>query len=165
VGRGDAEGVRRATAAALIVGVGFMSLTAVMFVSMPGGLARLYTSEADVLRLAVLLLPIAGVFQIFDGLQVVSLGLLRGLGDTRVPMIANVLGFWCLGIPMSLWLGFELNHGAVGLWWGLVLGLVVVAVFLLLRLKQRESRDLVRIMIDEQIKPETSSEAFKGLAD
>lgn len=165
VGRGDADGVRRATAAALVVGAGFMSLTAVLFVSIPDWLAGIYTSELRVLELAVLLLPIAGVFQVFDGLQVVSLGLLRGLGDTRVPMIVNVLGFWCLGIPVSLWLGFVAGYGAVGLWWGLVLGLAIVALFLLLRLKQRQSRDLVRIIIDEQVRPVSASDAVGTLAD
>ena len=74
----------------------------------------LYTRDATVLALAALLLPIAGVFQVFDGLQVVAIGLLRGLGDTRMPMIVNVVGFWCIGMPVSLWLGFGLDYGAVG---------------------------------------------------
>jgi MATE family multidrug resistance protein len=150
VGRGDADGVRRSTVAALLIGAGFMSLTALLFIGAPEFLARIYTPELDVLALAVLLLPIAGVFQVFDGVQVVALGLLRGLGDTRVPMLVNVLGFWCLGMPVSLWLGFGLDFGAVGLWWGLVVGLLMVAIFLILRLKQREERDLARLIIDEQ---------------
>jgi MATE family multidrug resistance protein len=150
VGRGDADGVRRSTVAALLIGAGFMSLTALLFIGAPEFLARIYTPELEVLELAVLLLPIAGVFQVFDGVQVVALGLLRGLGDTRVPMLVNVLGFWCLGMPVSLWLGFGLDFGAVGLWWGLVVGLLMVAVFLILRLKQREERDLARLIIDEQ---------------
>ena len=72
----------------------------------PELLSRAYTSDPGVLALAVLLMPIAGVFQVFDGLQVVSIGLLRGLGDTRVPMLVNIVGFWCIGIPVSLTLGF-----------------------------------------------------------
>ncbi len=120
-----------------------------LFVAFPRVFAAAYTNDAEVLALAVLLLPIAGVFQVFDGLQVVSIGLLRGLGDTRVPMVANIVGFWCFGMPVSLWLGFGLGYGAVGLWWGLVIGLVVVAVFLVARVRHRESRDLARIMIDE----------------
>jgi len=150
VGRGDAAGVRRSTSAALIVGVGFMLGAGALFVYAPGPLARLYTSDAAVLALAVQLLPIAGVFQVFDGLQVVSIGLLRGLGDTQVPVISNIVGFWCLGIPVSLWLGFGAGYGAVGLWWGLVVGLVIVALFLILRVRQRQSRDLSRVIIDEQ---------------
>jgi MATE family multidrug resistance protein len=148
VGRGDPDAVRRSTFAALLVGAGFMTVAALLFMLFPGFLAGLYSREAAVLQLAIVLLPIAGVFQVFDGLQVVALGLLRGLGDTRVPMLVNVLGFWCIGMPVSLWLGFGLDYGAVGLWWGLVAGLVIVALFLILRLQYRERRDLARVVID-----------------
>jgi MATE family multidrug resistance protein len=149
VGRGDPDAVRRSTFAALLVGAAFMTVAAVCFILFPGFLAGIYSREADVLQLAILLLPIAGVFQVFDGLQVVALGLLRGLGDTRVPMLVNVIGFWCIGMPVSLWLGFGLDYGAVGLWWGLVVGLVMVALFLIIRLQHRERRDLARVVIDE----------------
>jgi MATE family multidrug resistance protein len=64
-------------------------------------------------------------------------------------MIVNVVGFWCLGIPVSLWLGFRLDYGAQGLWWGLVLGLTIVALILLLRLRRHASRDLSRVVIDD----------------
>ncbi|HET7132365.1 MAG TPA: MATE family efflux transporter, partial [Gammaproteobacteria bacterium] len=90
VGRGDPAAVRRGTLAALAVGAGFMAVMAAVLVAVPKPLARLYTADPDVLALTVVLLPIAGVFQVFDGLQVVSLGLLRGLGDTRVPVIAGL---------------------------------------------------------------------------
>jgi MATE family multidrug resistance protein len=152
VGRGDAGGVRRATFASLVVGAGFMLCTGVLFVTVPGVLASLYTQDAAVLALAALLLPLAGVFQVFDGLQVVAIGLLRGLGDTRMPLIVNVIGFWCVGIPVSLWLGFGLDYGAVGLWWGLVVGLFVVAAFLIARVYRREHEDLERVIIDEHAK-------------
>ena len=150
VGREDPDGVRRSSMAALVVGAGFMTLTAAAFISFPEFLAGIYTKDAEVLFLAALLLPIAGVFQVFDGIQVVSVGLLRGLGDTRVPMIASLLGFWFLGMPVSLWLAFGLGLGAVGLWWGLVVGLGTVSLFLVLRIKHREERDLARIIIDER---------------
>jgi MATE family multidrug resistance protein len=152
VGRGDAEGVRRATVASLAVGAGFMLFTGGLFILAPAPLAGLYTSDALVLALAALLLPLAGLFAVFDGLQVVAIGLLRGLGETRMPMIVNVIGFWCIGMPVSLWLGFGLDYGAVGLWWGLVVGLVIVAVFLIVRVRQREKHGLERIMIDEHAK-------------
>jgi len=153
LGREDVAGVRRSSLAALIVGAGFMSLTAVMFLAIPGVLAGLYTANTDVLRLAVLLLPIAGVFQVFDGTHVVCLGVLRGLGDTRVPMILSTLGFWCLGIPVSLGLAFGLGLGAPGLWWGLVAGLAIVAIVLVVRLWRREHQRLERIVIDDQMRP------------
>lgn len=153
VGREDVAGVRRSSLAALLVGAGFMSLTAVTFITVPGLLAGLYSTNADVIRLAVLLLPIAGVFQIFDGTQVVCLGVLRGLGDTRVPMVLSTLGFWCLGIPVSVGLAFGLGLGATGLWWGLVAGLGVVAIVLLVRLWRREHQSIDRIVIDEHVEP------------
>jgi MATE family multidrug resistance protein len=155
VGRGDAEGVRRATVASLFVGAGFMLCTAALFILAPAPLAGMYTRDVVVLALAALLLPLAGLFQVFDGLQVVAIGLLRGLGDTRTPMIINVVGFWCIGMPVSLWLGFGLDYGAEGLWWGLVVGLIIVAVFLILRVRQREKHDLTRIIIDEHAKAAT----------
>jgi len=89
------------------------------------------------------------VFAVFDGLQVVAIGLLRGLGETRVPMIVNVIGFWCIGMPVSLTFGFALGYGAVGLWWGLVVGLVIVATFLIARVRRREQQDFSRLIIDE----------------
>ncbi len=152
VGRGDPEGVRRSTAASLVVGAGFMLCTGAMFILAPQPLASLYTADVTVLALAALLLPLAGLFQVFDGLQVVAIGLLRGLGDTRTPMIVNVIGFWCIGMPVSLWLGFGLDFGAVGLWWGLVVGLVMVATFLIVRVRQRETHGLARVIIDEHAK-------------
>jgi MATE family multidrug resistance protein len=152
VGRGDAEGVRRATVASLTVGAGFMLCMGALFTFAPEPLAGIYTRDAVVLGLAALLLPLAGLFAVFDGLQVVAIGLLRGLGDTRMPMIVNVFGFWCIGMPVSLWLGFGLDYGAVGLWWGLVVGLIIVAVFLIARVRQREQHGLERIIIDEHTK-------------
>jgi MATE family multidrug resistance protein len=149
VGGGDAAAVRRSSVAALLAGAAFMSITAALFIGVPHALANLYTRDAAVLALAAVLLPIAGVFQVFDGLQVVAIGVLRGLGDTHVPMIANVVAFWCIGMPVSLWLAFSLRLGAIGLWWGLVLGLFMVACFLIARVVQRARGDVTRVAIDE----------------
>jgi MATE family multidrug resistance protein len=151
VGRGDPAALRRASVAALLVGAGFMACTAALFIGVPRALAQIYTTDAAVLGLAVVLLPIAGVFQVFDGLQVVAIGVLRGLGDTQVPMIVNILGFWCIGMPISLWLGFGLDMGAEGLWWGLVVGLMIVAVFLIARVAQRARGSVARLSIDEPV--------------
>jgi multidrug resistance protein, MATE family len=150
VGRGDQAQARRAAGAALLLGVSFMALCGALFLSMPRLLASLYTDDAAVIALSVLLLRLAGVFQIFDGLQVVAAGVLRGVADTRVPMIIGLLGFWIIGMPISLWLGLRQGQGAVGLWWGLVAGLAVVAFVLLARMVHRLSGDLSRIIIDEQ---------------
>jgi multidrug resistance protein, MATE family len=148
VGRGDGVGASRASRAALFLGVGFMTLTAVIFLLFPAPLAAVYSRDAGVLAVAATLIPIAGVFQVFDGVQAVASGLLRGLGDTRAPMIVNLLGFWLFGIPVSVYLGLNSPLGAVGLWWGLVVGLAAVAFFLLLRLRRWLRRGVRRVVID-----------------
>jgi multidrug resistance protein, MATE family len=148
VGRGDAAATRGAARAALISGAAFMSVTAALFLVFPRGLAGLYSRDYAVLSIAAALIPIAGVFQVFDGLQVVSAGVLRGAGDTRGPMLINLLGYWILGIPLSIYLGFFHGLGPMGLWWGLVLGLGVVATSLLIRVRIRLARTQRRVMID-----------------
>lgn len=149
VGRADPPGARRAAGAGLIVGGAFMTLTAALFLLMPGPLARLYSPDVAVVALAVVLLPIAGIFQVFDGLQVVSSSILRGIGDTRAPMLINLLGFWGVGLPVGLLLAFPLERGAAGVWWGLAVGLGVVALLLWLRVRSRFGRDLRRVLIDD----------------
>lgn len=151
VGRSDGPGVRRAAASALACGAGFMACTALAFLGLPRGLAGAYTSDAAVIAVAAALIPIAGVFQVFDGIQVVSSGILRGLGDTRAPMVVNVLGFWLVGLPVSLALGFHVGLGPRGLWWGLVAGLAAVACLLLLRIASRLTRPLARVVVDEPL--------------
>jgi MATE family multidrug resistance protein len=148
VGREDLAAARRAAAVALLVGIGWMLLSSSAFVAFPRLLASAYSSDAGVLRLAGVLIPIAGMFQVFDGTQVVSVGVLRGLGDTRAPMWINVLGFWFVGFPVSVGLGFGLGFGPVGLWWGFVAGLAAVAVLLLARVRSRLRRALTRVRID-----------------
>lgn len=149
VGRGDMPGARRAARAALACGVAFMTMTALIMLAVPTPLARIYSREAGVVTLAASLLPIAGTFQVFDGLQVVSLGILRGLADTRAPFLIALLGFWLLGFPVSLALGFQRGLGAVGLWWGLVVGLAAVAALLLARVRARLRRDVGRVAVDQ----------------
>jgi multidrug resistance protein, MATE family len=148
IGAGASGGARRAAAAGLLIGTSFMSGTGALFIFAPRALASAYTSEYEVIALASLLIPIAGFFQIFDGLQVVSAGALRGAGDTQAPLIVNIIGFWCIGLPTSWLLGFKLGYGPEGLWWGFVAGLGAVAVFLLIRLAWRFHGDIRRIDVD-----------------
>jgi len=148
IGRGDQSGARRAVSAALVCGGGFMACTAIVFLAIPGPLASTFTNSAEVLAVAIALIPIAGFFQVFDGLQVVAAGILRGMGDTRAPMLINVLGFWLAGVPVSLWLGFRLQMGPSGLWYGFVAGLGVVAVLLLWRVSIKLRRPLCRVLVD-----------------
>ncbi|HUF30669.1 MAG TPA: MATE family efflux transporter [Gemmatimonadaceae bacterium] len=150
VGRVDPEDARGASRAAIVLGGGFMASMAVVMLTMPELLARAYTTDTAVIALAAALIPIAGVFQIFDGLQVVSIGILRGVGDTRTPLIVNLLGFWLIGLPVSLFLAFRMGYGPVGLWWGLVVGLAAVAIALLARVRARLGQEMRRLVIDDE---------------
>jgi MATE family multidrug resistance protein len=111
--------------------------------------------------MAAVLIPIAGVFQVFDGIQVVSIGVLRGAGDTRTPLIVNLIGYWLLALPIALWLGLGLGLGPQGLWWGLVAGLVVVALILLVRVRVRLWRTLERLDIEDR-RPTTQGAPLGG---
>ena len=124
-----------------------MLVTAAIFLGVPRPLADQFTTDAGVAAIAAALIPVAGMFQLFDGLQVVCTGALRGVADTLRPMVYNVLGFWVFGIPISLWLGFGRGMGPVGLWWGLAGGLGAVAVLLLWRLWTRFQGPLVRFQV------------------
>ncbi len=149
IGAGDSEGARRAASSGLVLGAGFMSLTAFLFIAMPATLARAYTSVDEVLVIAAALIPIAGFFQVVDGLQVVAAGVLRGAGDTRAPLVVNLLGFWLIGLPTSLVLGFTLGYGPQGLWWGLVAGLFAVGTFLLLRVSWKLRGEIERVQVED----------------
>lgn len=149
VGREDPPEARRAAGGALLVGAGFMMLTALLFLAAPGLLARLYSADLEVVGLAMVLIPIAGVFQVFDGIQVVALGALRGVGDTRLPMLVNLVGFWAVGLPVSWLLGFRTPLGPRGVWVGLAVGIGVVAVLLLARVRLRFGRELRRLVLEE----------------
>ena len=148
VGAHDAVRARSAARAALACGMGFMTLTALLFLTAPSLLAGIFTTDASVIALAGVLIPVAGVFQIFDGAQAVGAGVLRGIGDTRAPLIAMVVGYWGIGLPVSILLGFHTSLRAAGLWWGFVASLGVVALFLFLRMRVLFGRQLQRIVIE-----------------
>jgi multidrug resistance protein, MATE family len=149
VGAGDAIRARQASLAGLMTGAAFMTGSALVLGFLPRLLARLYTPDPAVLSLAIQLIPIAGVFQVFDGLQVVSIGVLRGLGDTRTPMVVNLIGYWLFALPLSLVLAYRFGLGPRGLWWGFVGGLGLVAVIMLSRVRARLGRKLERLVVDE----------------
>jgi MATE family multidrug resistance protein len=150
IGRGDGAGARAVCRAALCAAALVMTLFMLSFLLAPGALARVLTDEPDVLRWALVLIPIAGVFQIGDGLQVVAIGCLRGAGDVRSPFWINVAGFWGLGLPLGCWLAFPWgrDQGPEGLWWGLVGGLFAVAAALLLAVRLRFLETAARLEID-----------------
>jgi MATE family multidrug resistance protein len=133
IGAGDSQRAQRAGWLALGLATAFMLFAAAVFLVFPIPLIALYTRDPQVITLGTSLLWIVAAFQIFDGIQTVSTGALRGLGETRIPMIANFVGYWVLGLPLGLSLCFAFHEGILGLWIGLTLALVVIAITLLLR--------------------------------
>lgn len=132
VGRRDVPGAARAGWTALLFAVLFMSGAAAAFLAAPRLLLRAFTSDQGVLEVGVTLLFVAAVFQLFDGVQGVATGVLRGLGDTRTPMLWNLAGHWFIGLPLGYTLCFILGIGVVGLWWGLSIGLIICGITLLM---------------------------------
>jgi multidrug resistance protein, MATE family len=132
IGRQDAPAAARSGWVALVLGAGFMSVAALAFVLAPRMLTSAFTGNEAVLAVGSRLLLVAAGFQIFDGLQGVSTGVLRGLGDTRTPMLCNLAGHWLLGLPLGYALCFWGSWGVVGLWIGLSSGLVTIGLTLVL---------------------------------
>jgi len=148
VGRGDPDAIKRSVTVALVSGAVIMSGFMLLFLLLPGPLSRMLAAHTEVQNIAAVLIPIAGVFQIGDGIQVVAVGCLRGMGDMRSAVIANVVGFWIIGLPVGYWLAFEQELGPAGLWWGLVSGLSVVAVGLLWVVYRRAAEKRGRLAVD-----------------
>jgi MATE family multidrug resistance protein len=135
IGAGDGERARAAIRAAYLCGVGFMTLTAIVFLGAPRLLGAAFTDDGRVIALAATLIPIAGFFQIFDGAQAVGAGVLRGAGDTTAPLLVMLGAYWLVGVPVSAYLGFRTPLGPTGLWWGFVISLAAVALFLYARIR------------------------------
>lgn len=131
IGARDYAEARHAGWTVIVMSVSLSLVTGAIFLLVPEALIAVYTTEAGVVQLASQLLAIAALFQIFDGLQGVTTGTLRGLGDTRTAMVSNLAAFWLIGAPVSYGLCFRAGWGAPGLWWGLLLGLVLTSLVLL----------------------------------
>lgn len=132
VGRRDVAGAARSGWTALLFGTFFMAVAASAFLLIPRVLIGAFTSDAGVLQVGASLLLVAAAFQLFDGVQGVATGVLRGLGDTRSPMLWNLAGHWVIGLPLGYALCFAAGLGVVGLWWGLSTGLTICGIALLI---------------------------------
>ncbi|MEO7096404.1 MAG: MATE family efflux transporter, partial [Polyangiales bacterium] len=124
---------RRAGMTGIGMGVAIMGVWSLVFALFPHALARIFTPDEAVIAAAIPLIRIGALFQLADGVQVVCAGALRGTGDTRWPLVLNVIMHWGVGFPLGLLLCFTLGMGAVGLWFGLTAGLTTIALALVLR--------------------------------
>jgi MATE family multidrug resistance protein len=147
-GRRDPQMIRRAGWTSFVMGTGFMAGMALLMWVVPEALISLFIDRdaainAEVVQLAISFLAIAALFQIVDGAQVVGAGMLRGLHDTRVPMLFAAFGYWVVGIGVGAWLAFRAGWNGVGIWTGLATGLGIVAVLMLIRWSMRERLGLL----------------------
>src|SRR5690348_845039 len=148
LGRRDEAGITRAGWTAWVLGVGFMGTMAIVMWSFPRGLVTLFLHDvpenAVVIALAVSFLRVAAAFQLVDGAQVIGAGMLRGLHDTRWPLLFALVGYWVVGLGIGSWLAFGADWKGVGIWIGLASGLACVAALMLARWTMRERLGLVR---------------------
>jgi MATE family multidrug resistance protein len=142
IGAGNPARARRAGTLAIALGVGFMGCMAILLLTIPRPIIGIWTHDARVLALGAHILAIVAGFQIFDGTQSVSTGALRGLGETRFPMLMNFAGYWIFGLPLGAVLCFVFGWGLAGLWIGLTVALITIALLLCTRWL-RDSRRIV----------------------
>ena len=131
IGRKDPLAAGRAGSTAILIGAIFMALCGAGLLIFPRWIARIYTPAEDIVAATVLLLAAGAAFQLFDGIQTVATGALRGAGDTRTPMLCHLVAYWVIGLPLGSWLCFHRGWGAFGLWAGLSLALILIGVVLL----------------------------------
>jgi multidrug resistance protein, MATE family len=143
IGRGGSP--RRAGFMGIALGAAFMSLGALAFALFPGPLVRLFTADSDTIKLGTTLLMIAAAFQMFDGVQAVAAGALRGAGDVRFSFAANVGAHWAVGFPLACFFGFVLGFGVRGIWWGLTSGLICISILLVSRFALISGRAIARV--------------------
>jgi MATE family multidrug resistance protein len=131
IGRRDPHGARLSGWVAIALGATFMACCGIALLTVPHWIARSFSDNAQVVAAAVSLLSIGAIFQLFDGIQAVSTGALRGAGETRIPMLTFMFAYWSAGLPLGYWLCFHRNWGARGLWVGFCTALIVVGSVLL----------------------------------
>ena len=147
-GRRDREGIRKAGWMAFMLGTGFMLISCLAFLLFGRPIVSIFLdpsvpANANAVTLAVSFLAIAGIFQLVDGAQVTAAHALRGLSDTKIPMVLAILGYWMVGLPTSYVLGFVFDWRGVGIWTGLAVGLTFVSIVLLARFALRERLGLL----------------------
>lgn len=161
IGRGDPKGASAAAWAAMILSGIFMGVAGLVFWFAPGVIFRGFIADASVIGAGVVLLRIAAFFELFDGLQITATGALRGMGDTRSPMVVHLIGYWAIGLPVAYLLCFRYGWGAPGIWVGLTAALVLIGSALALTLLARQlPRDPSGILVGPlaKLSPKTRRE-------
>ncbi|AOM79920.1 MATE family efflux transporter [Pedobacter steynii] len=136
-GKKNFNDLRQSAIASYHVIILFMSITAILFIVANNLLPYIYTEDSAVINIAAQLLIIAGFFQLFDGTQVVGLGVLRGIGDVNIPTIITFVAYWIIGIPLGYLLGIKLDWGVSGIWYGLTFGLLTASTLLFFRFQNK----------------------------
>ena len=149
LGRHDAHAASRAGWTAMALGAAFMGCMGLVLVAVPQLIVRIYTPNLAVIAAAGGLLFVGAFFQLFDGLQTVATGALRGAGDTRTPMLCHLVFYWAVGLPVGAYLCFRLGWGAKGLWTGLCIALILIGTALLYFWHRRERSFTARAMEEE----------------
>lgn len=148
-GKNNFSALRLSAISSYHIVVAFMSITAILFIILNQFLPKLYSTDTEVVRIAASLLLLAAVFQLFDGAQVVGLGILRGIGDVNVPTFITFAAYWVFGLPIGYYLGFHLDFGIYGIWTGLTGGLLVASILLFYRFQKLSKRLQLDVMLND----------------
>ncbi len=140
LGQRDIPTMKIAAYTCFLMSIIFMAFTGLIFMVFNEFLPSLYTTDQEVISIAAGLLIIAALFQLSDGIQVVGLGALRGMGDVKIPTLVTFMAYWAIGLPSGYFLAFYFNLGEAGVWYGLLIGLSITAVFLFIRFKNRAEK-------------------------
>jgi MATE family multidrug resistance protein len=146
IGRRQPQLARRGGYIAIALACIFMASAAVAFLAIPVPIIAIFTRDSGVVSIGIRLLALAACFQLFDGIQTTATGALRGLGETRTPMLVNFCGYWAIGLPIGYVLCFNLHQGVSGVWWGLTIALILIALFVLYEWDKQSRRVAVRGM-------------------
>lgn len=150
-GAGDHDKLRLSAISNYHIVIVFMCCCAVIFTTLSQYLPWMYTSDTSVIHIATQLLIVAAFFQLFDGTQVVGLGILRGMGDVKVPTVLTFLSYWVIGLPVGYLLGITLKIGVIGVWFGLVAGLASASFMLFMRFQKISKRNKLTIVDDLKV--------------
>jgi MATE family multidrug resistance protein len=133
VGARDHEAARRSGLTGIALGAAAMGIGAIVFATIPSVLVRFFSQDSEIVEIGTALVRVAALFQLFDGMQAVGAGALRGAGDVRFAFAGGVVSYWVIGLPLALFFGVAHGHGALGMWWGLSVSLVAAAIIFLVR--------------------------------